>query len=444
MNWITGPNRAFGIGETKSQNAVIKVYSAAELKSALTKIYQLPSGVGTIEIAGDIVITEPIKLRSFDALEAAPREIIIQSISGARILNGNQSASVTYNYNIAGYNYIPVFDFGIVNSNITNNCKYTFKDLCINSPNAILPFGALIGFGLGASTHQTAKIAVSNLKAYKLGMIFGAYSPISVFTQSIFAFNYIISDIAIDNSNCPAAITGLYVSSPQLILQDSNISNYGVIDITYITPASTLFFNSGINQRCLLQNIKSLTLINGTGVSLGNTCINCTLTSNNALPYVDLINCFLTTGGIGSKTQISTAGLLGPSSKNAFTLYYQFDTATKASIDQTHNIWSTSGNLYNIDTLLSNAGNYLLQYNITAAYGSGNLNNYIIRASVRYAGGIYIITSTSTDYAAEMITTFNTVFSVTAGGIRLATSDATNGPYTITGSIKITGQGIIS
>ena len=444
MNWITKPNRAYGVGETKSQNAVIKVYSVAELKRALTQIYQLANGVGTIEIATDIVITEPIKLKTFDALTIPPKEIIIQCVSGARIINGSKTTSSQHNYGIANYNYIPVFDFGYLNNSTTNSCKYTFKDITINYGKNELPFGAFIAAGV-AGNATTSKISIINLKAFNMGIIFGAYNTSGSFSNIIFGQSYEAKNISVDNQNVPAGITGIYLTTPGFSLISGNISDYGVIEPTYITSNVVLFFDAGNSSNCLLQNINTLAILNSTNPSVGNTLIGCRVVSNNTAPVVAMVNCLITTGGIGYKTQFPTDGFFGEDSRNGLTLYYNKGSGDPGSIHTIYNIASgTALTLTDIDAILNNAGGYMIDYNITAKYSTGEINNYILRLTVRFTGGVYVITGASTDYAQEDLLTLTQTLSVTAGGVRLRLQDTGSNAFIAAGSVKITGLGMIT
>jgi hypothetical protein len=450
MNWITGPNRAYGIGETKSQNAVIKVYSAAELKAALTKVYQLPSGVGTIEIAGDIVITEPIKLKQFSN---ATREIIIQCAAGARIINGTTGPSSRYNYNLAGYNYIPVFDLGTTDNTSTNLCKYTFKDLTLNSQNTTsFPFGAFVAYGLGSTDGNAGAISIINLKANKLGTLFAAYNSSGTFTSSVTMSNMYMQDFVINNVSMPTAVTGTYITSPQFKLESANIVRTSRLNplAPVIGTNDILFFNASNNLRCTVMNSLAPITIQNTGSGLnGNTFINCYMTRFSAAPYVTLLNCYnlSTTTGIGGATHVSTAGDLGYDSRNAFKLYNNDSRYLDTSIHSIVNIntFETNNNTINVQLV---QGVNQIEWNLTFKYPlalagvADAINTYKIITTIRWDAltSAYSIVSNSTINASELLTTTTITPGVSAGGIVLTISDSfTN--YRITGSIVVIGNG---
>lgn len=239
---LIGPKRIFGKGESREQNAIIKVYSAAELKKALTKVYRLPNGVGTIQIAGDITITEPIKLKQFVAGQSAPKEIIIQSVGGARIYNGNTSAG-SYNYNQAGNTEIPLFDFGVCTT-ADKVTKYTFKDIIVNNDTSH-PFGAFIGADLNGATYpssfpQLCLITITNLKLHNVCNVYGVYD-----TTNTFDFASMIRCYS-------PRIEGLVFRNESALVPQFNLAN------VYFSPVYGLFSNisvwnpgqrSGVNDR---------------------------------------------------------------------------------------------------------------------------------------------------------------------------------------------------
>jgi len=232
MSLITGPKRAYAVGETKSQNAVIKVYTVAELKRALTQVYQLPNGVGTIEIATDITITEPIKLNALSFTESKISEIIIQAVSGARIINGNKSYGTAYNYNTAGNNNIPVFDLGVTSDSVFPDCKYTFKDLTINTETS-KPFGALItansaGVGAGSSSRKINTITLNNIKAFNLWNILAVYDTTGFAgLRTVLCKNLKIDDFKY--LNVDPTITQFNYNTEEFCTQDSIINNVGTL-----------------------------------------------------------------------------------------------------------------------------------------------------------------------------------------------------------------------
>lgn len=231
---LIGPKRIFGKGESREQNAVIKVYSAAELKKALTKIYTQKGSIGTIQIAGDITITEPIKLKAFIENTNKPKEIIIQSVGGARIHNGNSVAG-DFDYDTAGNTEIPVFDIGtgrdLAEAQLIT--KYTFKDLIINSDES-RPFGAFIAANLFSSTGNTelfiSQIKIQNLKAFNLHSIFSGYSSDGTFTNFVTAVMCNIDGIAIRNTD--PSITAFTFNGGNSGVIYSSITNIGTLNET--------------------------------------------------------------------------------------------------------------------------------------------------------------------------------------------------------------------
>lgn len=212
---LTAPNRIFGKGESREQNAIIKVYSVQELKNALTKIYSFKGSIGTIQIAGDITISEPIQLKQFIEGEAAPKEIIIQSIAGARILNGNKAAG-DWDYDMTGNTEIPVFDVGFgrgidlftgapLESQLI--VKYTFLDLVINSDTS-RPFGAFIAaktfspnVPLNIKTLSLGEIKINNIKLFNVHTLLAGYSTDSSFASIVTAVTPNIDGVSVRNTS---------------------------------------------------------------------------------------------------------------------------------------------------------------------------------------------------------------------------------------------------
>jgi hypothetical protein len=283
MSLITGPKRAFGVGELKQQNAVIKVYTVGELKNALTKIYQLPSGVGTIEIAGDIIITEPIKLKRFLFGKAGPTEIIIQAIGGAKIINGNKVVNQGYNWDQTGNNGIPVFDFEKIDFSANPLSKYTFKDLTINTE-ASYPIGAFIAGDLGGETDTISGkdfglITILNLKMFNVWNLFGAYDSIGTFTpQTIYTWISPRVDNLLyrNSSNTEFAMTTTYINHKNIGCFAGNFTNISVWNFGQLAQAeddltiinnSQLIDNTFSNLYCRLN----IELPDRTNVGGGNT-----------------------------------------------------------------------------------------------------------------------------------------------------------------------------
>jgi hypothetical protein len=256
MSLIGRPNRAYGVGETKSQNAVIKVYTADELRRAITQVYQLPSGVGTIEIAGDIVITEPIKLQRYIEGIDKPREITFQGVSGVKIINGNKINDQGYRYYFNANNNrgIPIFDIDIGTNTtalLESNTKYNFKDLTINTEKAA-PFGTLVGCLFSTVAFAVSPVAgidigtitISNIKAHNLGSIFGNYAiGANTSTQSrsyAKIINASVKDFIYSNTEA-SGLPFTSLNTESFGLYASNISNIQVASIAQLSFARNDF-----------------------------------------------------------------------------------------------------------------------------------------------------------------------------------------------------------
>jgi hypothetical protein len=226
------PNRFFGAGETREQNATIKVYSAAELKQALTRVYGLANGVGTIEIAGDIVLTGPIRLRRFAFGESGPREIIIRGVSGAKILNGRTDGYAGFAWNIAGVESFPIFDFGPVDG--TNNpvSKYTICDLQIGSESGA-PLGAVVAGDIALASTVSANdiglITLNNLKLFNVSAIFGAYDSTGAFAANklLSIINPKVTDILYRNS-AGSGLTTTFFNTSRIGCYSGSVRGIGV------------------------------------------------------------------------------------------------------------------------------------------------------------------------------------------------------------------------
>lgn len=423
MNWITAPSRAFGVGETKSQNAVIKVYSAAELKAALTKIYQLPSGVGTIEIAGDIVITEPIKLRQFNISEAQPREIIIQSIAGARIINGRKLENDGgYFYNQTNNTNIPVFDFGKALGNATvpfdpnslSVCKYTFKDLMINTPSA-KPFGALIAadaYGVGGYISTTAVI---NTKAYNIWNIYAAYDTTGAIDQQVVGFNNKVDDFKY-TTNTGNLITVISLNNQTFGSLNGTYSNIGIWQISsyYGSTAKELAIwsnNSFVNNTItsIATNViinRKLSALGVPEIGYGNVMIGGTIPNVAFDTGFSFINITPPLGQSSTVTPASAAAAANANISNAY-----ITNAASAFLENSQSINATytqftngAGALIRVDSLPGNAY-YEIDWVLAIKYQvSGLVNNYHIKSTVRVdGGGIGTLVSNSTIYAYEEV-----------------------------------------
>lgn len=226
---LTAPNRIFGKGESREQNAIIKVYSVQELKNALTKIYSFKGGIGTIQIAGDITISEPIQLKQFIEGEAAPKEIIIQSIAGARILNGNKAAG-DWDYDMVGNTEIPVFDIGSGRFAAESQLivKYTFLDLIINSDTS-RPFGAFLASELsnrgGTFDELLGEIKISNIKLFNVHALLAAYSKMNVFTKNSTAVTPNITGVSLRNTS--SLISEFYFNNAHFGIIYGLVNNVG-------------------------------------------------------------------------------------------------------------------------------------------------------------------------------------------------------------------------
>ena len=324
---LIGPKRTFGKGESREQNAIIKVYSAAELKVALTKVYGLPNGVGTIQIAGDITITEPIKLRQFVVSESAPREIIIQSVGGARIYNGN-TTSGSYNYNQAGNTEIPVFDFGVCDDQ-QKVSKYTFKDLIINNDTS-RPFGAFVAGDLDGNTDFDATsfmtlVTITNLKLTNVRNVFAAYDTSATFGGFILGYaprieglvfkitETVFTDLKLNSANF-ASFSGLF----------NNITTWNIIES--LTYRFTINTNRGLISNSISAVSPIINLVEYPGVTTlpsstpqngsGNVITGCTIGTDFTDTSFTFINCdFFNNLGRGS-TLIPTVN-----TNNSFIVY---------------------------------------------------------------------------------------------------------------------------
>jgi len=285
---LTGAKRAFGIGETKSQNAVIKVYTVDQLKNALTKIYELPSGIGTIEIAGDIVITEPIKLKRFRLSEDKVHDIIIQGVGGSKLINGNKSINQGYNWNQSGNNAMPVFDFGTQANNGTNtnyllpNIRYTFRDLIINTETAY-PFGAIVATDIAnlnnvayVAESRVAYITFNNIQLYNVWNILGTYSSLNIFTGTSYYENLVVNNLLyLNSSNVEFGLTGFNLNTPLVSISQSSITNIGVWTSTFISNIENTFNINGYVENSNFTSIKARVNINtiNNQTAIGGTII---------------------------------------------------------------------------------------------------------------------------------------------------------------------------
>jgi hypothetical protein len=419
MNWITAPSRAFGVGETKSQNAVIKVYSAAELKAALTKVYQLPNGVGTIEIASDIVITDPIKLRQFNSTEVQPREIIIQAIAGARIINGRKVENdAGYFYNQTNNTNIPVFDFGKALDSATPEtlpvCKFTFKDLSINSPSA-KPFGALIAADTRGVGGYISTTAITGTKAYNIWNIYAAYDSTGATDKFIFSFSNKIDDFKYTN-NPGNLVPNTSLNNASFGSYNSIYTNIGIFSLaTYALYPGTNMFQIYNNFNFSNNNISSIASVvfitSGIGpsgapsIGRGNTISGCSIVTAPFDTGFAYLNC---TTGPNINTVVPTssttnafANIAEARVTNAGGAFLENTQATNA----TYCVYTNgAGTLIRVDSLPSSSY-YEIDWILSVKYQvSGLVNNYHIKSAVRMSAvGVGTVVSNSTIYASEEV-----------------------------------------
>jgi hypothetical protein len=422
MNWITSPNRAYGVGETKQQNAVIKVYSVAEFKKALSKIYQLPSNVGTIEIAGDITITEPIKLKAFEEQNIQPKEIIIQAVSGARIINGNKNYGTAYDYNTPANKNIPVFDFGIIPVLLSKypQCKYTFKDLTINTETA-KPFGAFIAANATAIFSYMPRITITNIKAANLWNIFATYNTNLPFTNLISVlYSTVIDDFKF--ANYDTTITETSINSQYFGSFNGNFANIGLWDMRLFgTSRNKIKFNN-INefQANYISSITCETVISGND-GRGNVITASTINASSYVNGFNYIQCneYLT---LNDSTIIETN-----LEQSAFNIT-GVDTSNNIATSTTHVIKNTGGFIRAILTILPNTF-YEVDWKLTVRYtATGSVNAYHFKTSFKVNGaGVGTVINTSTIFAIEEVTTLiGLVPTVDANGLYIQPSDTPN------------------
>jgi hypothetical protein len=280
MSLIGKPNRFFGAGETREQNAVIKVYSAAELKQALTRVYALPNGIGTIEIAGDIVLTEPVRLKRFLFGESAPKEVIIRGVSGSRILNGRAAADAGYAWDQAGNSSFPIFDFGAIAGSVNPVCKYTFTDLQVGSESG-RAIGALIAGDIAVASTVSANdvglITLHNIRLFNVWNIFAAYDSTGSFAANKFLsiINPKVTDILYRNG-AGSGLTATHFNSGRMGAYSAYVSGVGVWNGGQFLQTEDGFaiVNNGRLQDCTFSNIYArvqITVPNRALVGQGNT-----------------------------------------------------------------------------------------------------------------------------------------------------------------------------
>jgi hypothetical protein len=427
---LTGAKRAYGVGETKSQNAVIKVYTVDQLKNALTKIYQLPSGIGTIEICSDLVITEPIKLKRFIAGEKS-REITIQGVSGVKIFNGNTLTNQGYNWNQAGNNYMPVFDYGTIGTTVqeygTTTVKYIFKNLNIN--NGVItnrnpmPFGAFLAGNLGGNA-VSASIAptliMQDINLYNTWNILGTYDTSNTFGTLQF-HTYV-------NANIENILVTAPDNNPFNDYLHINNSNTGLINSTIKNissyPPNTLF---GVNTQIIINNNRNfknniieniyaninISIPDPTNVGNNNMLINASIDENNQIDArnrFSFINCTSDlVGPIGNiYNSNSSYNAFGVKSSNTFntptttftaeTVDIKFVTSAASS---TPELQCLLGNIYRPTTRTE----YEIDMKLTIRHVPTDASNaYHFKTTMSFdAGQNGTITGNSTIYANENI-----------------------------------------
>jgi hypothetical protein len=450
MSLITKPNRAYAVGETKSQNAVIKVYSVADLKRALTQVYQLPNGVGTIEIATDITITEPIKLRQFAQEEVQPREIIIQGVSGTRIINGNKTNGTSYNYNQTGNSNIPVFDFEPAIFTEVGKCKYTFKDLIFNSQTA-KPFGSIIAADV-KNFGTIVPITLQNIKANNIWNIFAAYDPTGSFPNQVRAYGIKIDDFKF--SNYDSSITEFSYNSVNFASLNAIISNVAPQDFLLATNTSpsnnymniwnvvNFVRNSFIN---IFTPIKISVIPPGTSTGDSNTTLNCNILPNSyssGFSHITAQNFNGTRLNQIFESNLATAAhniIAEAEINDSASVLQEISQVTKTTFNQHTN---GSGAIIVIDQLPPN-GHYEIDWVLAVKYdATGLTNNYHIKSTCRVNGsGIVTLTNNSTIYAFEEVLTLTGIIpTVNFNWIQIAPSDPT--PLEIDCSCNITITGL--
>lgn len=465
---LVGPNRTFGKGERREQNAVIKVYSANELKVALTKVYQLPNNVGTIQIAGDITITEPIKLKVDPKSFERPKEIIIQSIGGARIYNGGAETG-NYNYNIVGNTSIPVFDFGDIFGLGNIYVKFTFKDIIVNNITSE-PFGSFIGIdlvGRSANTWFTPVIEITNLKVNNVWSLVSCYDSTNTFggQSHIVMYGAKINGVSIKNDN--TSITGFYLSNSHLGIEYGNFSNFGVLNdadqgIAPFASSNDLVIvtNGFINNNNIYSISTNIRIENGarsyTGYladypdGQGNTISGADITDTFPTKSFNYVNCrhlvnisalFVTentqesliTSAIAKQTDIS-----GNVLDTDFVVDTTFCKYTNGLGEQILALEGASSNL--------NDANYEVNWHLSIRERTTGLTNcYHIKTNCKgIAGIITVISNTTVSSSEEFFTLTGITPAVGSGGIEINPTAGAANLLDVACVIHIKGYKILS
>lgn len=419
-------NRRYGVAETTALAATKQVSTVPQLQNALTEIYASSSGLGIIEIIGDIVLTAPIKLKSFIASNSLPKEIIIKAIGGAKLLNGNVENPGLFDWNEVNNTNAPVFDFedalgfstGVFVASELPVIKYTFVDLSINSLNAA-PFGALIGVGLGEFGGIAGTVSCQNIKISNVWHLVGAYGTmVGAFANKVIGYNYNFDgvSIGIDNTNCLVTRTSLNTEYFGLI--SGSFQNIGLISIADVGLAKTDFEINDNNQfnynyiGAVAPKIIITTPVNGAGAytnGSGNTIVGCKIQWNNLDAGNDggfsLISCS------DYNTIVPSTIIPASSSDTAFTLVAPayVTNAASAFLENSSAIrasWCkyTNGGGELISALnLDDSSNYTVTWDLSIRFQvSGAVNSYRIIANVKVSAlGIPTIVGSSTVWANE-------------------------------------------
>lgn len=449
MNWITGPNRAFGVGETKSQNAVIKVYSADELKNALTKIYQLDSGIGTIEIAGDIIISEPIKLKQFKKSDSQPREIIIQAIAGASIKRSDTSVNTAkYNYNQSSNLNFPVFDFGqvpVTSYSDIPNCKYIFKNLNIGSESSNKEFGAFIAYNITSNSGYASPVIIDNIKLINTWNLIASYNINSIYINTLQVYNNSYTNIRWSNrsNNIPT----FNIKTPMTYMSYSNFSYCGrLYPLESIYPGNDLNIDQeGFFSNTISSILAPITITTGTTIATNNIFMNCFIRSTDFNSGLTFIGCISELNSwqrtvfptLSERSAVTfTSDIVGSTNKT-ITTTYNFHTD---GAGQRINIFSGTG----FGSAWPTNSYYQIDWKVCVRYtASGLTNNYHFKTTCRINGSsVPTIVSTSTIYALEEVYTTTGLTPIVDAGtkdIYINPSDTGALAFTTDSNITITG-----
>lgn len=412
---LIGPNRAFGKGEQKEQNAVIKVYTADQFKNALTKIYANPAGIGTIQIAGDIVITEPIILRLFPE-ELGYRNIIIQAVAGAKIICGI-SNDESYYYGEALTNRMPVFDFRANNTGSVGNpnITYTFKDININTKDSPI-FGAVFGYNNDYSTLLPVVI-INNINIINTQYLFGVYVKDITSTAIVNVFrNCDINNVYVAKSkSAETSLAEFKINSAKVKFAESRFNNFNIISIDnasynnywfkidFIDPPT---FSDGTHSIVQFINFNDTTeLVGPSTVDYFVTFINCRLYNILERTSFTYINCRSDTQGIAINNFGTGGSGVGRSQHNICTDLTltspwtpEYTTSTETTIIRNS---TTAGTIISYVDMLDDS-EYEIDFFITIRWpSSSDFNSYHIKSHVIKVGSTPTIKSSTTIAAYE-------------------------------------------